>query len=158
MVVKNPSCEVGAGSAVSPFEMVVQQVDTVCDRLNLDAAWRVRLRHCKRELIVNFPVKMDNGTVAIFTGYRIQHNDVRGPAKGGIRYHPGVTLDETRALAFWMTLKAAVVNIPFGGAKGGVTCDPKALSPGELERLTRRYASEISIVKASAVYYRIWLQ
>jgi len=142
----NETCPVEDRGITSPFEMVVRQIETVCDRLNLDEVWRARLRHCQRELIVNFPVKMDNGSVRIFTGYRIQHNNARGPAKGGIRYSPKVDLEETRALAFWMTLKAALVNIPFGGAKGAVACDPKILSAGELERLTRRYASEISIL------------
>ncbi|MEW6034381.1 MAG: Glu/Leu/Phe/Val dehydrogenase [Chloroflexota bacterium] len=140
------SCPVGDLAVANPFQMVVQQIDTVCDRLHLDEPWRVRLRHCERELIVHFPVRMDDGTVKIFTGYRVQHNDTRGPGKGGIRYHPDVNLDETRALAFWMTLKAAVVNIPFGGAKGAVACNPKLLSLGELERLTRRYAAEISVL------------
>ncbi|MCL0103852.1 Glu/Leu/Phe/Val dehydrogenase [Dehalococcoidia bacterium] len=114
--------------------------------MNIDEGIQARLRKCERELVVNFPVRMDDGEVKIFTGFRIQHNDTRGPAKGGIRYHPDVTLDETRALAVWMTLKAAVVSIPYGGAKGGVICDPKVMSQGELERLTRRYASEISIL------------
>ncbi|MCL0037192.1 Glu/Leu/Phe/Val dehydrogenase [Dehalococcoidia bacterium] len=114
--------------------------------MNIDEGIQARLRKCERELVVNFPVRMDDGKVKIFTGFRIQHNDTRGPAKGGIRYHPDVTLDETRALAVWMTLKTAVVDIPYGGAKGGVICDPKTMSPGELERLTRRYASEISIL------------
>ncbi|MCL0064916.1 Glu/Leu/Phe/Val dehydrogenase [Dehalococcoidia bacterium] len=114
--------------------------------MNIDEGIQARLRKCERELVVNFPIRMDDGKVKIFTGFRIQHNDTRGPAKGGIRYHPDVTLDETRALAVWMTLKAAVVNIPYGGAKGGVICDPKIMSQGELERLTRRYASEISIL------------
>ncbi|HAZ31860.1 MAG TPA: glutamate dehydrogenase, partial [Dehalococcoidia bacterium] len=116
------------------------------ERMNVDEGIQARLRKCERELVVNFPVRMDDGKVKIFTGFRVQHNDTRGPAKGGIRYHPDVTLDETRALAVWMTLKTAVVNIPYGGAKGGVICDPKIMSQGELERLTRRYASEISIL------------
>ncbi|MCD5417564.1 Glu/Leu/Phe/Val dehydrogenase [Candidatus Bipolaricaulota bacterium] len=114
--------------------------------MNIDQGIHARLRKCERELMVNFPVRMDDGKVKVFTGFRIQHNDTRGPAKGGIRYHPDVTLDETRALAAWMTLKTAVVSIPYGGAKGGVICDPKVMSQGELERLTRRYASEISIL------------
>jgi len=114
--------------------------------MNIAEEWRSRLSECERELIVHFPVRMDDGTVKVFTGFRVQHNDTRGPAKGGIRYHPDVTLDETRALAALMTLKAAVVNIPYGGAKGAVICNPKALSQGELERLTRRYASEISLL------------
>lgn len=140
------SCPVDDLGTTNPFEMVVRQIETVCDMLHLDEAWRSRLRHCQRELIVNFPVKMDDGSVRSFTGYRVQHNTSRGPAKGGIRYHPSVDLDEVRALAFWMTLKSALVNIPFGGAKGAVACDPKRMSSGELERLTRRYASEISIL------------
>lgn len=128
------------------FEMVVSRIDAVCDRLKIKDAHRLRLGKCERELAVNFPVRMDDGTVKVFTGFRIQHNDTRGPAKGGIRYHPSVTLDETRALAALMTLKTAVVNIPYGGAKGAVVCNPKLMSQGELERLTRRYASEISVL------------
>ena len=131
---------------INPFEMVVSQIDAVCDRLNIEDVYRLRLERCERELTVNFPVKMDDGTVKLFTGFRIQHNDTRGPAKGGIRYHPDVTLDETRALAAWMTLKAAVANIPYGGAKGAVICNPKLMSQAELERLTRRYTAEISIL------------
>ncbi len=96
-----------------------------------------------REIIVHFPVTMDDGKIEMFTGFRVQHSMARGPAKGGIRYSPDVTLDEVRALASWMTWKCAVVNIPFGGAKGGVICDPKKMSQGELERMTRRYTSEI---------------
>jgi len=124
----------------------VSRINAACDRLNIDDACRLRLAKCERELTVNFPVKMDDGTVKVFTGFRVQHNDIRGPAKGGIRYHPDVTLDETKALAVWMTLKTAVVNIPYGGAKGAVVCNPELMSQGELERLTRRYASEISIL------------
>lgn len=131
---------------VNPFEIVIEQINTICERLNIDKGYRSRLLKCERELTVNFPVRMDDGTIRVFTGFRVQHNDTRGPTKGGIRYHPDVTLDETRMLAVWMTLKAAVVNIPFGGAKGGVICNPKLMSQGELERLTRRYASEISIL------------
>ena len=128
------------------FQMVVSRIDAICDRLNIKDAYRLRLESCERELTVNFPVRMDDGTVKVFTGFRVQHNDTRGPAKGGLRYHPDVTLDETRALAALMTLKTAVVNIPYGGAKGAVVCNPKLMSQGELERLTRRYASEISIL------------
>src|SRR5579864_9213605 len=131
---------------VSPFDVAVSQFDEAADRLGLSQALRAILRKPKRELIVNFPVRMDNGDVEMFTGYRVQHNITRGPAKGGIRFSPQVSLDEVRALAMWMTWKCAVVNIPFGGAKGGVICDPHKLSRGELERLTRRYASEISIL------------
>ena len=135
------TCEI-----TNPFEMVQQRIDAICERMKVSEVCHLRLRECKRELTVHFPVKMDNGHVKVFTGYRIEHNTTRGPAKGGIRYHPDVTLDETKALAAWMTLKAAVVNIPYGGAKGAVPCDPKVLSRDELERLTRRYASEIMLV------------
>ena len=122
------------------------QFDAAADRLGLDDGIRMVLRHCKRELAVHFPVRMDNGTIGEFSGYRVQHNLARGPAKGGLRYHPAVSLDEVRALAMWMTWKSAVVNIPYGGAKGGVIVDPKQLSDRELENLTRRYATEISII------------
>ena len=101
------------------------------------------LTHPSRQMIFSIPFQRDNGDFEVFTGYRVQYNFARGPAKGGIRYHPGVTLDEVTALAFWMTWKCAVVDLPFGGGKGGVTCDPSKLSLGELERLTRRYAAEI---------------
>ena len=112
-------------------------------RLNLDEGlWKV-LRYPAREMIVHIPVMMDNGSIEVFTGFRVQHSIARGPGKGGIRYSPDVTLDEVRALASWMTWKCAVVNIPFGGAKGGVICDPKKMSIGELERMTRRYTSEL---------------
>ena len=132
--------------AINPYQMAVAQLDAVAERLGLDEGMRQMLRSCKREFIVNFPVRMDDGTTSVFTGYRVQHNLARGPAKGGIRYHPLVTLDEVKALAMWMTWKSAVVNIPYGGAKGGVVVDPKRLSPVELENLTRRYATEISII------------
>ncbi|HAE82682.1 MAG TPA: glutamate dehydrogenase, partial [Ktedonobacter sp.] len=126
--------------------MAVAQFDEAADRLGLSQSMRAILRKPKRELIVNFPVRMDNGDVEMFTGYRVQHNINRGPAKGGIRFSPEVSLDEVRALAMWMTWKCAVVGIPFGGAKGGVLCDPHKLSRAELERLSRRYATEISIL------------
>ncbi|WP_052891397.1 Glu/Leu/Phe/Val family dehydrogenase [Thermogemmatispora carboxidivorans] len=126
--------------------MAVQQFEEAADRLNLSEDMREILRKPKRELTVNFPVRLDDGRIKTFTGYRVQHNVNRGPAKGGIRYSPDVTLDEVKALAMWMTWKCAVVGIPYGGAKGGVICDPKTMSPGELERLTRRYATEISII------------
>ncbi|MCS6801586.1 MAG: Glu/Leu/Phe/Val dehydrogenase [Chloroflexota bacterium] len=137
-----------AANAPGPnlWEMALAQFDAAADRLNLDDTLRVVLRAPKRELIVNFPVKMDNGKVRVFTGYRVQHSVARGPAKGGIRYAPTVDLNEVRALAMWMTWKTALIGLPFGGAKGGVVCDPRVLSPGELERLTRRYATEISII------------
>ena len=131
---------------VNPYEVAVAQFDEAAERLGLSQAKRTVLRKPKRELIVNFPVRMDDGNVEMFTGYRVQHNITRGPAKGGIRYSPYVSLDEVRALAMWMTWKCAVVGIPFGGAKGGVICDPHHMSSAELERLTRRYATEISIL------------
>jgi glutamate dehydrogenase (NAD(P)+) len=131
---------------MNPYDMAIAQFDEAADRLGLSQAMRAILRKPKRELIVNFPVRMDNGDVEMFTGYRVQHNINRGPAKGGIRFSPEVSLDEIRALAMWMTWKCAVVGIPFGGAKGGVICDPHKLSRAELERLSRRYATEISIL------------
>ncbi len=130
----------------NPYDVAVSQFDEAADRLGLSQAMRSILRKPKRELIVNFPVRMDNGDVEMFTGYRVQHNINRGPAKGGIRFSPQVSLDEVRALAMWMTWKCAVVGIPFGGAKGGVICDPHHMSRAELERLSRRYATEISIL------------
>ncbi len=131
---------------INPFEMAKKQVDIASKYLNLDPGFIEKLKSTKRELIVHFPVKMDNGEVKIFTGYRVQHNVSRGPAKGGIRYHPDVDLDEVRALAMWMTWKSAVVNIPFGGAKGGVQCNPKEMSLNEIEHLTRRFTWEISMM------------
>ncbi len=134
------------GSAVNPFETARKQIDIVADIIGLEGGTREVLKHPKRELTVNFPVRMDDGSYRVYTGHRVQYNMARGPTKGGIRYHPQVTLDEVRALAAWMTWKCAVVNIPYGGAKGGVVCDPKTMTKGELERLTRRYASEISSI------------
>ena len=128
------------------LKTALSQFDAAADRLGLDDGLRMVLRHCKRELAVHFPVRMDDGSIGEFSGYRIQHNLARGPAKGGLRYHPDVSLDEVRALAMWMTWKSAVVNIPYGGAKGGVIVNPKTLSARELENLTRRYATEISII------------
>src|SRR5436305_11269838 len=130
----------------NPYQMAVQQFELAADKLDLSEDMREILRRPKRELIVNFPVRLDNGHVKTFTGYRVQHNVNRGPTKGGIRYSPEVSLDEVKALAMWMTWKCAVVGIPYGGAKGDVICDPKQMNPGELERLTRRYATEISII------------
>ncbi len=123
-----------------------QQFDDAAELLGLEPDLRDVLREPKRELSVHFPVKMDNGHVQMFQGYRVQHNLGRGPAKGGIRYHQDVSLDEVRALAMWMTWKCAIADLPFGGAKGGVIVDPHKLSAGELERLTRRFASEISVL------------
>lgn len=130
----------------SLYDIAVGQFHLAADILNLDHGWRAILTHCKRELAVNFPVKMDDGSIEVFTGYRVQHNIARGPAKGGLRYHQSVSIDEVRALSMWMTWKCAVVNIPFGGAKGGITVDPKRLSLSELERMTRRFAAEISVL------------
>ncbi len=128
---------------INPWEAQEARFDFAARKLNLDEGLWKLLRLPAREVIVHFPVTMDNGKIEIFTGFRVQHSIARGPGKGGIRYSPDVTLDEVRALASWMTWKCAVVNIPFGGAKGGVICDPKKMSQGELERMTRRYTSEI---------------
>ncbi len=130
--------------ALNIWAVAQQQFDAAAQKLDLDDGLRRVLRVPKRELTVNFPVTMDDGHVEVFTGYRVQHNVSRGPAKGGIRYHQDVTLDEVRALAMWMTWKCAVVNIPYGGGKGGVIVDPKKLSMRELEGLTRRFATEIT--------------
>ncbi len=134
------------GEKINPFEMAKKQVDIAAKYLDLDPGSVEKLKSTKRELIVHFPVQMDKGTVKIFTGFRVQHNVARGPAKGGIRYHPDVDLDEVRALAMWMTWKSAVVNIPFGGAKGGVQCLPKEMSLHEIEHVTRRFTWEISMM------------
>ncbi len=136
-----------AETELNAYEMALAQLDEAARHLkDLDPGILERLRYPQRELTVHFPVRMDDGRVRIFTGYRVHHSTVRGPSKGGIRYHPRVDLDEVRAMAMWMTWKCAVVDIPYGGAKGGVVVDPAALSLGELERLTRRYATEISIL------------
>ncbi len=127
-------------------DAAIRLFNIAADHLNLDSGIREKLKWPKRELTVHFPVKMDDGTIKIFVGHRVQHNVTRGPAKGGIRYHPDVTLEEVRALAALMTWKCAVVNVPFGGAKGGVKCDPKKMSLRELEGLTRRYTTEISLL------------
>ena len=128
---------------INPWEAQEARFDFAARKLNLEEGLWKLLRTPAREIIVHFPVTMDDGHIEIFTGFRVQHSIARGPGKGGIRYSPAVTLDEVRALASWMTWKCAVVNIPFGGAKGGVICDPKKMSLGELERMTRRYTSEI---------------
>jgi glutamate dehydrogenase (NAD(P)+) len=135
---------VQAQEELNPFEIAKQQFDRAAELLHLDESLRQILKHAKRQLIVSIPVKMDGGDVQVFEGYRVQHNIARGPAKGGIRFHPRVTLDEVKALASWMTWKCATVGIPYGGGKGGVICDPKSMSRGELERLTRRFAFEIA--------------
>jgi glutamate dehydrogenase (NAD(P)+) len=128
---------------LNPYRIAQIQFDIAAEYLKLDSALRQILRTPKRVLEVSIPTKMDNGQVKVFTGYRVQHNTARGPAKGGLRYHPNVTLDEVKALATWMTWKTATVNIPYGGGKGGVVCDAKRMSKPELERMTRRYTSEI---------------
>src|SRR5437773_7456469 len=135
-----------AEEELNPFEIAKQQFDRAADYLELEQSMRNVLRAAKRQLIVSIPVKIDGGEIKVFEGYRVQHNIARGPAKGGIRYHPNVTLDEVKALASWMTWKCATVNIPFGGGKGGIICDPKKMSLHELEGMTRRYASEISVI------------
>ena len=128
---------------LNPYRISQMQFDIAAEYLKLDAGLRQILRTPKRIMEVSIPIKLDNGQVKVFTGFRVQHNIARGPAKGGIRYHPSVTLDEVKALAAWMAWKTATVNIPFGGGKGGVICDPKRMSKTELERMTRRYTSEI---------------
>jgi glutamate dehydrogenase (NAD(P)+) len=128
---------------INPWEAQEARFDFAARKLNLEEGLWKLLRMPAREIIVHFPVAMDDGHMEIFTGFRVQHSIARGPGKGGVRYSPDVTLDEVRALASWMTWKCAVVNIPFGGAKGGVICDPKKMSQGELERMTRRYTSEV---------------
>ena len=132
--------------AINVWDVAQRQFDLAAERLNLSPGLRKVLREPKRELTVHFPVKMDDGLVQVFTGYRVQHNLSRGPAKGGIRYHQNVDLDEVKALAMWMTWKCAVVGIPFGGGKGGVVVDPLKLSLREIEGLTRRFTTEISIL------------
>jgi glutamate dehydrogenase (NAD(P)+) len=127
----------------NPFELAQQQLQKVADTFGIDERLVNVLKVCKKAVEVSIPTSMDDGSVRAFTGYRITHNVSRGPSKGGIRYHPDVTLDEVKALAMWMTWKCSLMGLPFGGAKGGVICDPKALSRGELERMTRRYTSEI---------------
>ncbi len=128
----------------NPYENALEQLRIAAGYLKLDEGVHQILANPKRQLTVSLPVKMDSGKTKVFTGYRVQYNDARGPFKGGIRYHPGVTLDEVKALSAWMTWKCSVANIPFGGAKGGIICDPKQMSQGELERLTRRFGAAIA--------------
>ena len=128
------------------YAAAVRQFDKAARYLDLNPGLAAYLRLPKRELTVNFPVEMDDGSVRVFTGYRVHHSAALGPTKGGLRYHPSVSLDDTRALAMWMTWKCAVLGIPYGGAKGGVVCAPQELSVRELENLTRRYATEISVL------------
>jgi glutamate dehydrogenase (NAD(P)+) len=137
-----PPVSPGAGALAA----ALAQFDGAADHLDLDEGVRSTLRSPHRELTVRFPVRLDDGRVRVFTGYRVQHNVARGPAKGGLRFHPSTDLDEVRALAMWMTWKCALVNVPFGGAKGGVTCDPRAMSPRETEALTRRFATELEVL------------
>lgn len=133
-------------NGTNPLMMAQQQLDTVATRLQLDRSIHERLRYPRRALSFSVPVTMDDGVVRVFAGYRVHHNLFRGPTKGGIRYHPEVTLDEVSALAMWMTWKCALMEIPFGGAKGGVICNPREMSIGELERMTRRMTSEMMII------------
>lgn len=131
-------------SGINPFEVALTQLDEVSSIIGLDKGLHQFLAQPKRVLTVSIPVKMDDGTIKVFTGFRSQHNDALGPFKGGIRYHPQVTIEEVKALSMWMTWKCAIANIPFGGGKGGIICDPKSMSEGELEKMTRRYAYGIS--------------
>jgi glutamate dehydrogenase (NAD(P)+) len=127
----------------NPFQIAREQLRRVAEIFHIDQRLVNVLQECKKAVVVSVPVTMDDGTIQAFEGFRVTHNIARGPSKGGIRYHPDVTLDEVKALAMWMTWKSALMNIPFGGAKGGVVCNPKRLSRGELERMTRRYTTEI---------------
>ena len=131
-------------SLINPFEVALDQLADAAKLVNLDKGLHQVLAHPKRVLIVSIPTNMDNGEIYVFTGFRSQHNDARGPFKGGIRYHPQVTIDEVKALSMWMTWKCAIADIPYGGGKGGIICDPKQMSDAELERMTRRYAYGIA--------------
>ena len=136
----------GEDKTLNPFEIAKRQIDIVAEFVNLEPDILELLKHPKRVLEVAIPVRMDSGRIKVFTGYRVQHNEARGPFKGGIRYHPQVDLDEVKALSIWMSMKTAVVDIPYGGAKGGIICNPKEMSKNELEHLTRRFTSEISMI------------
>ena len=140
--------EKGPGAAVTEdlnlFSIAQRQFDIAAELIGLDAGLREILKHPKRQMIVSIPVRRDDGSHSVFEGFRVQHSIARGPAKGGLRYHPRLTLDTVKAFASFMTWKCATVGIPFGGAHGGIVCDPKTMSAGELERMTRRFASEIS--------------
>src|SRR3974390_1393242 len=125
------------------YDVALENFDLAADALGLDDSIRAMIKYPERILSVSVPVRMDTGKIVRFEGYRVQHSTTRGPAKGGIRFHPNVTMDEVKALATWMTWKCAVVNIPYGGGKGGVTRNPKEMSLGELERVSRRYATSI---------------
>jgi len=126
---------------LSPLDVALEQLNIVAEKMDLDPGVHEVLKHPKRSLIVSVPIRRDNGEIIVFMGCRVQHNDARGPFKGGIRYHPDVTVDEVTALAMWMTWKCAVVDIPYGGAKGGVACNPKELTKSELEHITRRFTT-----------------
>ena len=136
--------ELSANRTINPFEVALKQLEDSAKLINLDEGIHKILAHPKRVLTVSIPVKMDNNKIQVFTGFRSQHNDARGPFKGGIRYHPQVSIEEVKALSMWMTWKCAIANIPYGGGKGGIICNPKEMSDGELERMTRRYAYSIS--------------
>src|SRR5215213_2823052 len=147
MVTETPTLVVQTATTPEPdlFSVAVHQFQIAADVLGLEDSMRRILSHCQRELTVNFPVEMDDGSVQVFTGHRVQHNTGPGPSKGGIRYHQNVSISEVKALAMWMTWKCAVVGIPFGGGKGGVIVDPKQLSRRELETLSRRVFTEIEV-------------
>ena len=134
---------------VGPLETAQEQLELTAELLNLEPGIYEKLREWKRVVRVSVPTRMDDGSTRAFIGYRAQHNVERGPAKGGIRYHPGVTMEEVMALSMWMTWKCAVVNVPFGGGKGGVICSPKEMSHGELERMTRRAQSLLNVCSDS---------
>jgi glutamate dehydrogenase (NAD(P)+) len=134
----------GSSAAINPFEVALKQLDEAAELINLDKGLQQVLASPKRVLTVSLPIKLDNGELRVFTGFRSQHSDARGPYKGGIRYHPQVTIEEVKALSMWMTWKCAVADIPYGGGKGGIICNPKEMSEDELERLTRRYAYAIA--------------
>src|SRR5690242_11570519 len=143
MATLTPPVSISIENEKNPWLAAAARFDEAAIRLKLDDGMRKVLRSPTKEITVHIPVQLDDGRLEVFTGYRVQHSIARGPGKGGIRFGPDVTLDEVRALASWMTWKCAVVNIPFGGAKGGVICEPNLLSDGELERITRRYTAEI---------------
>jgi glutamate dehydrogenase/leucine dehydrogenase len=131
-------------TSINPFDVALKQLDEAAKLIKLDNGMHEILAHPKRVLTVSIPIRMDNGEVKVFTGFRSQHNDARGPFKGGIRYHPQVTIDEVKALSMWMTWKCAIADIPYGGGKGGIVCNPKEMAEGEIERMTRRYAYSIA--------------
>jgi glutamate dehydrogenase (NAD(P)+) len=131
-------------TTINPFDVALKQLDEAAKLIKLDNGMHEILAHPKRVLTVSIPIRMDNGEVKVFTGFRSQHNDARGPFKGGIRYHPQVTIDEVKALSMWMTWKCAIADIPYGGGKGGIICNPKEMAEGEIERMTRRYAYAIA--------------